>query len=73
VGLTIMYSESSCFCLDSNFPLALGSLIIGGVSGPTYTCAGRGSYPLITHFSIGASMEAWNGLVEVRGLDFVSE
>lgn len=49
------------------FPLGLGSLFVGGGSGPTYTCAGRELFSLITHSSIIASMGAWNGLVRLGG------
>lgn len=49
------------------FPLGLGSLFVGGGSGPTYTCARRELFSLITHSSIIASMGAWNGLVRLGG------
>jgi len=47
-------------------PLWLGPLKLGGGSVPTYTCAGRGGSPLITHISIIFSMFAWKGLVYLR-------
>lgn len=59
-------------CLGLQYTLGLGSLRIGGGSGPTYTGARRGLFPLITHFSIIFSM-GMEGLNNIRGLDCLSE
>lgn len=56
-------AEFSCVFFWSRFPLVLGSLIVSGGSGLTYTWAGRRGCLLITHFSRVSSMLAWNGLV----------
>ena len=45
------------------FPLCIGSVKDRWGFVPTYTCAWRESYSLITHTSMVTPMGAWDGLV----------
>lgn len=72
VGLTIFVCGIFLIFLLFTLPSFLGSLVSSGLSDLDYTCAGRGSYPLITHFSMVSSMLTWNSLIFLGELNFIS-